>query len=121
MAGGLVVILTLIGGLYKFTDRFATAEELQKTEQRMEQKTVQTFEVFQHRMVQDISVYKLNILKMMYEDRKKELIAAKRELLKYKDNVDLEFIANDLRIEIDELRKDIKELEDKISGASDGS
>ena len=113
---GLVVVLSLVGGIYKFDDRYAKAEDLKSTRNNMEQRTVQTFESFQMKQQTVTDGLRLDILNIEYERTKKELRNAKSELRKHPGDVDIEMEIEELKERIDYINNKRKALREKLTG-----
>ena len=113
---GLVVVLSLVGGIYKFDDRYAKAEDLKSTRNNMEQRTVQTFESFQMKQQTVTDGLRLDILNIEYERTKKELRNAKSELRKHPNDVDIEMEIEELKQRIDYINDKRKALREKLTG-----
>lgn len=113
---GVTVVLGLIAGIWKFDDRYAKAEALEKTKKSLEVQTIQTFESFQMKQQTINDGLRLDLLNLEYKRAKEELYKLRKELKVNVGNVDIEQSIDEVKKLIDDISNKRSELRNKLMG-----
>lgn len=113
---GLVVVLSLITGIWRFDDRYAKAEDLSNTKTMMEKQTIQTFEAFQQKQETINNGLRLDLLNLEYERIKIELKNLGNALKEDPTNFELSLRIEELNKNILEINNKRTELRNKLLG-----